>query len=427
MGIKAPTPIQKQAIPIAIEGKDLLASAQTGTGKTIAYLVPIITHLATTQGTKALVLAPTRELATQIREAANHLLAGIKGVYSSLLIGGESMFKQLDQLKRAPRLIIGTPGRINDHLARGSLKLQATSILVLDETDRMLDMGFSEQLDEIKTHMPDSHQTLMFSATMPHNITSLSKKYLNSPERVSVGDQNSASPQIKQDIIHTNENEKFTHLLRELEERVGSVIIFVKTKRGADHLALKLKDHSHKANAIHGDLQQSKRDRVILGFRDGKYRILVATDVAARGLDVPHIAHVINFDLPMQAEDYIHRIGRTGRAGAEGQALSFIAPDDNRKWKLISQLMDPTAKPIFQGKSPYGNSRGSYGASGGNRSFKKRDDEKGSSSRGSFGKSSFGKGSFGKGSFGGRDSSGPKRDYGDSFSSRSSDRRDKAF
>lgn len=366
MGINAPTEVQAQAIPLALTGKDLLVSAQTGTGKTVAYLVPILANLAQNHGSKAVVLAPTRELAAQIKEAAFKLLQGVKGIYAALLIGGDSMHKQLDQLKRAPRLIIGTPGRINDHLKRGSLSLKSVSIFVLDETDRMLDMGFSEQLDEIVTYVSEEHQTLMFSATMPHNIVSLSKKYLNNPERITIGHNNTAAPKIKQDVIHTSENEKFTHLLKELEARTGSVIVFVKTKRGADELASMLRDHSHGANAIHGDLQQSRRDRVILGFRNGKYRILVATDVAARGLDVPHIEHVINFDLPMLAEDYIHRIGRTGRAGAEGSALSFIAPDDKRRWALIARLMDPTAKPITSRENPYAK-RSSFGASSGSR------------------------------------------------------------
>ncbi len=398
IGIKSPTPVQIQTIPTALQGRDVLASAQTGTGKTIAYLIPLIAHLSTAPNAKGVVLAPTRELATQIKEAAYQLLNGVKGINIALLIGGEQMFKQMEQLKRAPRLIIGTPGRINDHLNRGSLKLKETSFFVLDETDRMLDMGFTEQLDAIQSFLPEEHQTLMFSATLPSNILNLSKKYLNNPERIAVGPENTPSPRVKQDIIHTSENDKFTHLLRELSERTGSVIIFVKTKRGADNLAEMLKDESHKANAIHGDLQQSRRERVILAFRNGKYRILVATDVAARGLDVPHIEHVINFDLPMQAEDYIHRIGRTGRAGAEGQALSFISPDDQRKWRLITQLIDPTAPKLAAStRSPYGNRNSS-------------------NSRGS----SFGRSSFG----GGAARSGDRRDGFGGGAARSGERRD---
>jgi superfamily II DNA/RNA helicase len=367
IGISSPTPVQSQTIPIALEGKDILASAQTGTGKTIAYLIPLITNLENNPNAKGVILAPTRELATQIKEAALQLLKGTKRINIALLIGGDRIFKQLDELKRLPRLIIGTPGRINDHLNRGSLKLHETNFLVLDETDRMLDMGFSEQLDDIKAFMPNKHQTLMFSATLPSNILNLSKKYLIDPTRIAVGPENTPSPKVKQDIIHTSENDKFTHLLTALSERVGSVIIFVKTKRGADNLAKMLKDELHKANAIHGDLPQSKREKVIWAFRNGKYRILVATDVAARGLDVPHIEHVINFDLPMQAEDYIHRIGRTGRAGAEGQALSFISPDDQRKWRMINQLINPSEKGSgpreFSVRSSGQNSRRSSGSS----------------------------------------------------------------
>jgi superfamily II DNA/RNA helicase len=189
--------------------------------------------------------------------------------------------------------------------------------------------------------MPEVYQTLMFSATMPSNIESLSRKYLNNPERISVGPENTPSANIKQLVIHTSENDKFTHLAKELIERTGSVIIFVKTKRGADDLAEMLKRESHRVDTIHGDLNQTRRQRAIFAFRSGKCRILVATDVAARGLDVPHVEHVINFDLPMQAEDYVHRIGRTGRAGAQGNALSFISPEDIRKWRMISRLINP--------------------------------------------------------------------------------------
>lgn len=345
LGITQPTPIQKEAIPQSLEGKDILASAQTGTGKTIAYLVPVFTHLINNQKAQSIILAPTRELALQIMQAAQNILRhSNQKINTALIIGGEKFFKQFDQLKRKPRLIIGTPGRINDHLSRKSLNLSNTEIMVLDETDRMLDMGFSEQLDEIKSYMPEAHQTLMFSATMPSNIQQLSKKYLNNPVRIEVGQSNSPVAKIKQDFVHANQHEKFPLLLKELSSRNGSVIVFVKTKRSADQLASMLKEESHQANAIHGDLSQDRRNRVISGFRGSKYRILVATDVAARGLDVPHVEHVINFDLPMQAEDYIHRIGRTARAGAEGNALSFISRDDSIKLRDIKKLIDPQTK-----------------------------------------------------------------------------------
>jgi superfamily II DNA/RNA helicase len=348
MGIVTPTPIQKSTIPIALEGRDVLASAQTGTGKTIAYLIPLLVNLAANPNAKAIILAPTRELAMQIKDAAGKLSSATKRIEYALLIGGDRMFGQLSQLRRGAKLIIGTPGRIHDHLNRGSLTLKDANFLVLDETDRMLDMGFSEQLDAIKTFMPDVYQTLMFSATLPSNIENLSRKYLNNPERISVGPENAPSANIKQLVIHTSENEKFTHLSKELIERTGSVIIFVKTKRGADDLADMLKRDSHKVDAIHGDLNQTRRQKAIFAFRNGKCRILVATDVAARGLDVPHVEHVINFDLPMQAEDYVHRIGRTGRAGAQGNALSFVSPDDIRKWKMISRLINPDDKTNYK-------------------------------------------------------------------------------
>jgi ATP-dependent RNA helicase DeaD len=372
MGIVSPTPIQKSTIPIALEGRDILASAQTGTGKTIAYLIPLLANLAANPEAKAVILAPTRELAMQIKDAAQKLSSGTRRIEYALLIGGDRMFGQLAQLRKGAKLIIGTPGRMNDHLERGSLTLKEASFLVLDETDRMLDMGFSEQLDAIKAFMPDVYQTLMFSATMPSNIESLSRKYLNNPERISVGPENTPSANIKQLVIHTSEHEKFTHLTKELLERTGSVIIFVKTKRGADDLADLLRRDSHKVDAIHGDLNQTRRQKAIFGFRSGKCRILVATDVAARGLDVPHVEHVINFDLPMQAEDYVHRIGRTGRAGAEGNALSFISPDDIRKWKMISRLINPDDSSNYkkdttpyQRRSPYSGGRSSFSSNRG--------------------------------------------------------------
>jgi len=345
LGITQPTPIQKEAIPQSLEGKDVLASAQTGTGKTIAYLIPVFTHLINNQKSQSLILAPTRELALQIMQAAHSILRySQQKINTTLLIGGEKFFRQFEQLKRKPRLIIGTPGRINDHLNRKSLNLGNTEILVLDETDRMLDMGFSEQLDEIKSYMPEVHQTLMFSATLPSNIQKLSEKYLNNPVRIEVGQTNTPVAKIKQDFVHANTKEKFPLLLKELSNRNGSVIVFVKTKRFADELADMLKQEDHQVNAIHGDLSQDRRNRVISGFKGSKYRILVATDVASRGLDVPHVEHVINFDLPMQAEDYIHRIGRTARAGAEGNALSFISKDDSIRLRDIKKLIDPDSQ-----------------------------------------------------------------------------------
>jgi superfamily II DNA/RNA helicase len=341
MQITTPSPIQKETIPLALEGSDILASAQTGSGKTLAYGVPLIVKLLNRKGASALVLAPTRELALQVRQMLARVAGTETPLRSALLIGGAPMGKQIDELKRNPQLIIGTPGRINDHLQRGTLKLAGTEFLVIDEADRMLDMGFGVQLDRIAKYLPEKRQTLLFSATLPPNIESLSKKYLKEPKRVTIALEEKSAPKIKQEIVHTTNSEKHAQLLKELEIREGSIIVFVKTKFGAERLSKRLKEEGHLSDAIHGNLRQNRRDRVIQGFRSQKSRILVATDIAARGLDIPHVLHVINFDLPQAPEDYIHRIGRTGRAGAEGFALCLLTKEDGPKWREISRLMNP--------------------------------------------------------------------------------------
>ncbi len=343
MQFNTPTPIQAQAIPHALLGKDILGSAQTGTGKTGAFGIPLIAALLTNPRGSALVMTPTRELATQVLSQLQAMLGKQSKIKTALLIGGESMPKQLQQLRNRPRLLVGTPGRINDHLERGSLMLHDTGFLVLDETDRMLDMGFTVQIERVMKFMPKTRQTMLFSATLPNNIVKISEKYLNNPVRVSVDAASSPAANIKHDVIRVADTDKYQRLLTELSERTGSVIIFVKTKYGAEKMAVKLLKTGHSVDTIHGDLRQNKRDRVIANFRNKKCRILVATDVAARGLDIPHIEHVINYDLPQCAEDYIHRIGRTARAGAEGAAICLVTPSDSSKWAAISRLMDPNA------------------------------------------------------------------------------------
>jgi len=356
MGMSCPTPIQAATIALAIEGQDIMASAQTGSGKTLAYILPLVARLLASPGGHALVLAPTRELAAQVRDILGQLLGRRPAFNMALLIGGESMGKQFAQLKGRPRIVVGTPGRICDHLNRGNLSLKQAGFLVIDEADRMLDMGFSVQLDRIIEHLPKERQTLMFSATVPANILKLSQKYLQDPARVCVDPPTKAAPNIKQAVIRTTPGEKFPNLLRELNEREGSVIVFVKTKRGADQLADKLRRQDLSADSIHGDLRQRQRDRAILHFRNNKTRIMVATDIAARGLDIPHIRHVINYDLPQCPEDYIHRIGRTARGGLEGSALCLICPGDSAKWNAINRLMgsgapkDPANCRSSQGK-----------------------------------------------------------------------------
>jgi ATP-dependent RNA helicase DeaD len=355
-----PTPIQQQAIPVALEGKDILGSAQTGTGKTAAFGIPLATKLMTSSQGAALVMTPTRELATQVMKQLQALLGKRSKIKTAVLIGGDSIHKQLQQLRNRPRLIVGTPGRINDHLERGSLMLNNTDFLVLDETDRMLDMGFSIQIDAIMKYMTAQRQTLLFSATLPKNIISISNKYLKDPVHISVSANSSPAENITQDLVRVTEAEKYDKFVSELDKREGSIIVFVKTKYGTEKMATKLSKKGHSADAIHGDLRQSRRDRVIDSFRKKKYRILVATDVAARGLDIPHIDHVINYDLPQCAEDYIHRIGRTARAGAKGFALNLVTPQDNSKWSAIERLLNPNA------------SKGSAGKGGNSKSKKRR-------------------------------------------------------
>ncbi len=346
MGFTVPTPIQAQAIQHALEGKDVLGTAQTGTGKTGAFSIPIVAKLLQSTRGSALILTPTRELATQVMDVVTKLLGERSAIKAAILIGGEPMGRQINQLRLRPRIIVGTPGRINDHLEQGNLMLLDTSTLVLDETDRMLDMGFSVQIDRILKFLPKQRQTMLFSATLPPEILKLSKQYLNDPVRIAVGNANMVAPKILQETINTTIVGKHEALCKELDKREGSIIVFVKTKWGAEKLADKLDRSGYSADAIHGDLQQRQRDRVITNFRNKKHRILVATDIAARGLDIPHIEHVINFDLPMQPEDYIHRIGRTARAGAEGSAVSLLLPEDGKKWNAIRRLLDPTDRSL---------------------------------------------------------------------------------
>ena len=341
---KTPTPIQSQSIPISLEGKDVLGTAQTGTGKTLAFTIPMLNKLLKNKQAMALIICPTRELATQVMETVLKLNIREIGIGNALLIGGESMQKQLRQLKKGARIIVGTPGRINDHIERKSLNLSRVNYLVLDETDRMLDMGFTPQIEVILKFIPKDHQTLLFSATLPENILKISQKYLNNPERVSVGSLSTPIEKIKQETFQITADKKYHELINQLVERSGSILVFVKTKHGADKIVKRLKYDGHKADAIHGNLRQSKRDRVIRGFRNGNSRILIATDVAARGLDIPVIKHVINYDLPQVPEDYIHRIGRTGRAGKDGSALTFLTNNDRSMWRSIQKLIDPDFK-----------------------------------------------------------------------------------
>ncbi len=348
---KIPTQVQSQSIPFGLNGKDILGTAQTGTGKTLAFCIPLINKLILDKNAFALVICPTRELATQVMNSIKILINDKINIKTALLIGGESMHRQLRQLGKRSRIIVGTPGRINDHIKRKSLDLSATKYLVLDETDRMLDMGFTPQIEMILKFIPKNHQTLLFSATLPKNIIKIAERYLNNPIRISVGSTTLPVDKIKQETLQVYKENKYDALIDQLISRKGSILVFVKTKRNADKMVKRLKEEDHSADAIHGNLRQNKRDRVINSFRKGKKRILVATDVAARGLDIPLIQHVINYDLPQVPEDYIHRIGRTARAGSIGSALTFLTRDDRLMWNSISQLINPNFKKNEKDKS----------------------------------------------------------------------------
>lgn len=378
MGITTPTPVQAGAIPPALLGQDILASAQTGSGKTLGFLLPLVLKIINYPQSKALVLLPTRELAMQVQDTLTKLTNRMQGFNSILIMGGDSMFKQLGRLKTNPNIVIGTPGRICDHLNRRTLHLANVNFFVLDEMDRMLDMGFTQQLEMIYQQLQGERQTLMFSATMPPNVERLTKKYLTQPVRISLGNSLQAAKEIKQENIMVPTQDKFARLEMELDERQGSIIVFAKTKYGVDKLVAKLEKNNHNVQAIHGGLAQRKRERVINAFRAEKTRILIATDVAARGIDVPHVKHVINYDLPQCGEDYIHRIGRTGRAGVEGTAVTFVAPEENRKWREIQHFMqvkDGGAPAKFEksvgrsfdrsGDKPFGKKPTRRGQSGG--------------------------------------------------------------
>ncbi len=337
-----PTPIQEKTIPLAMSGVDIMGSAQTGTGKTLSFVIPMLEHLYNNKKGMGLILAPTRELAQQVDMAIRKLIQRGSGLRTALIIGGEPYPKQMSQLRANPRIIVGTPGRIIDHLERGSLTTAAVSFLVLDETDRMFDMGFGVQLEEIISTLSEKRQTLMFSATFPKKIQKLAEKYMQKPQRISVESKETLSLNLVQETRQVKESQKYEMLVNELHERKGSVIVFVKTKSSAEKIANDLCKQNFDATAIHGDLRQSKRERVMGAFRKGRYRIMVATDVAARGIDVPHIEHVINYNLPQAPEDFIHRVGRTARAGAEGSALNLISGDERRQWSVIQRMLDPT-------------------------------------------------------------------------------------
>ena len=346
-----PTPIQEKVIPVALQGNDVMGTAQTGSGKTLSYILPIVEKLRINVNDKFLILTPTRELAEQVFSVAKIFLGNGKPFKAINLIGGKGIFSQINQLKKNPQIIIGTPGRINDLLERKSLGLSKCSVVVLDEMDRMLDMGFGYQVDKIMKQVNKNRQMIMLSATIPAQIRKVSSKYLNNPVNISIKNNDVIETNIKQKVINTIPNEKLNELIDQIDQRKGSILIFAKTKIGVDKLVKKLKASSIKASALHGGMRQNRRSKIMQNFRDERFRILVATDIASRGLDVPHIEHIINYDMPQAPEDFIHRIGRTARAGSVGEAVSFLTQKDTRIWRSIERLLNKEESKRKNGNS----------------------------------------------------------------------------
>ncbi|MEK7566953.1 MAG: DEAD/DEAH box helicase [Patescibacteria group bacterium] len=332
-----PTPIQRQAIPIAIEGKDVVGIAQTGTGKTLAFGVPMIQILARTKG-QGLVLLPTRELALQVDEELNKVGRSL-GLKTAVLIGGLSLRPQITMLARNPHIIIATPGRLIDHIQQKTATLNRVSILVLDEADRMLDMGFEPQIRRILQVLPKTRQTMLFSATLPPEIMKIASSYMRLPIRIEVAPSGTLVSGVSQEIFVVKKEDKLWLLEKVLGEYRGSALVFTRTKYGAKKVTYRVKMMGHNVAEIHGNRSLGQRRDALEGFKSGKYRVLVATDIASRGIDVQGIELVLNFDLPEQAEDYVHRIGRTARAGREGHAISFAMPDQRKEVSDIEYLI----------------------------------------------------------------------------------------
>ncbi len=340
MGFEEPSPIQTRTIPLIMQGGDLIGQAQTGTGKTAAFGVPIVESLDhRSKRVQALVLAPTRELAIQVSEEITKI-GRHSGVKVVPIYGGQSYDRQIRALEHGSQVVIGTPGRVMDHIRRGTLKLDHVKLVVLDEADEMLDMGFIEDVEFILQNVPTERQTLLFSATVPDPIARLAKRYLKKPEHVAISPERLTVPLTDQVYYEVREHEKLDGLSRILDmESAERTIIFCRTKKRVDELAEGLQARGYTAEAIHGDLNQVQRNRVMKRFKDGGSEILVATDVAARGLDIEHVTHVVNYDLPQDTESYVHRIGRTGRAGRTGTALSLVLPKEFRQLRQMERTL----------------------------------------------------------------------------------------
>lgn len=352
-GFIEPTPIQAKAIPPALTGRDVLGCAQTGTGKTAAFVIPMIERLADQPkgAPRALVLAPTRELAFQIQGTIDRL-GRARRIFATPIVGGDDMQAQVRALRQHPDIIVATPGRLLDHLWQGTVRLADLQIVVLDEADRMLDMGFAPQLNQILDAVPEKRQTLLFSATMPTDLGDLARMSLKDPVRAMVAKRATPADGVTHTLHHTTHSDKTPLLLSLLQNAGKSVLVFTRTKQRAERLWESLEKVGHRVAVLHGGRRLSQRRRALEGFRRGRFRILVATDIAARGLDVANIEHVINYDLPNVPEDYVHRIGRTARMKAAGKATSFVTVEDARPLRAIENLLGqrvpcaPGSKPL---------------------------------------------------------------------------------
>ncbi len=333
-----PTPIQVAAIPPAMEGRDILATAQTGTGKTLSFLVPLVERMAVEhKDFKALILLPTRELAMQVLEAWR-TLCNNQGK-AALVCGGLAAGPQLAAIRKGARLIVATPGRLEDYLSSRSIKLDGVGMLVLDEVDRMLDMGFKPAIKRIAAQLPATRQTLCYSATLSPAIREVASLYLNNPVRIEISTELKPAPNVQLQSFEVPQDKKQELLEHLLDTTLGSFMVFVRTKHGADRVAHRLSRAGHAAAPIHGDRSQSQRIAALRGFAEGRHRVLVATDVVARGIDVSDVAHVVNYDIPREAEDYVHRVGRTGRASSHGVASTFTTPGESKIMRRIERTL----------------------------------------------------------------------------------------
>lgn len=346
IGYEEPTPIQASVIPMIIGGADIIGQAQTGTGKTAAFGIPIVEMCGKSERPFAIILEPTRELAVQVAQEIDRI-GSRKRITVLPVYGGKSIETQIKALKRGVDVVVGTPGRIIDHLNRKTLSLAAVKMAVLDEADEMLNMGFIEDIETILKAIPEARQTLLFSATMPQPIINIAKRHMHEPEKIRINPKDVVIPQIKQVFYEVREGDKINALSRLLDvENPELAIIFCHTKLEVDNVSMKLGQLGYNASALHGDFTQARRDEVMYKFREGMLDILVATDVAARGLDIKNVSHVINFNIPQNPDSYVHRIGRTGRAGKSGIAITFVTPREYRHLKLIEQ----TAKTVIDKK-----------------------------------------------------------------------------